>query len=305
VSSLSSQAPSLRTDAPSLRTNLADSPVTTAMKDGRITSSLVHLDFCGPKLAHDGFKSMIREGGFDAGELAIVTYFQAKAYGKPFVLLPIPVSGRTQHHCIGFNKELEHLDPKGIEGRNVGVRTYAQTTGLWVKGILQHEHGVDLDKVTWMTIDESHLAEYTDPPNCRRLPPDAKLGKMMLDGELAAAILGNDMPKDPRVQTLIPDPFTAAEQWCRREGVIPINHMFVVHEDLSKQHPEIVKEIYRMLVDSRNLAPESATATLPPVGLEANRKTLEMAIQWSFEQKIIPRRLSFDELFDDTTASLG
>jgi 4,5-dihydroxyphthalate decarboxylase len=276
-----------------------------AMKDGRVSSSQVHLDFCGPKLAHDGFKSMIRGGGFDAGELAIVTYFQAKAFGKPFVMLPIPVSGRTQHHCIGFNKELGHLDPKDIEGRRVGVRTYPQTTGLWVRGILQHEHGVDLDKVTWLTIDESHLAEYTDPPNCQRLPADAKLGEMMLDGELAAAILGNDMPKDPRVQTLIPEPFTAAEQWCRREGVIPINHMFVVHEDLSKQHPDIVKEIYRMLVESRKLAPESATATLPPVGLEANRKALEMAMEWSFEQRIIPRRLSFDELFDDTTASLG
>jgi 4,5-dihydroxyphthalate decarboxylase len=275
-----------------------------AMKDGRVTSDLVTLDFCGPKLAHNGFKPMIRENGFDAGELAIVTYFQAKAYGKPFVMLPIPVSGRTQHHCIGFNKELGHLDPKNIEGKKVGIRTYAQTTGLWVKGILQHEHGVDLDKVTWMTIDESHLAEYQDPPNCERLPKSANLGQMMLDGELAAAILGNDMPKDPRVQTLIPNPFAAAEEWCRREQVLPINHMFVVHQELSKQHPDIVREIYRMLVESRSLAPENVRAGLPPVGLEANRKTLEMAMEWTYEQKMIPRRLSFDELFDETTASL-
>jgi 4,5-dihydroxyphthalate decarboxylase len=214
------------------------------------------------------------------------------------------VSGRTQHHCIGFNKELGHLDPKDIEGKKVGVRTYAQTTGLWVKGILQHEHGVDLDKVTWMTIDESHLAEYKDPPNCERLPKTAKLGEMMLNGELAAAILGNDMPKDPRVQTLIPNPFVAAEEWCKREHVFPINHMFVVHEKISKERPDIVREIYRMLVESRNLAPESVVAGLPPVGLEANRKTLEMALEWTYEQKMIPRRLSFDELFDDTTASL-
>jgi 4,5-dihydroxyphthalate decarboxylase len=295
---------SVSSDILTLKTNLADSPVTLAAKDGRVTSSQVRLDFCGPKTAHDGFKPMIRENAFDAGELAIVTYFQAKAYGKPFVLLPIPVSGRTQHHCIGFNKELGHLDPKDIEGKKVGVRTYAQTTGLWVKGVLQHEYDVDLDKVTFMTIDDSHLAEYTDPPNCQRLPHDAKLGKMMLDGELAAAILGNDMPKDPRVQTLIPNPFVAAQQWCEREQVMPINHMFVVHQDLSKNHPGIVKEIYRILVESRNLAPESVTSALPPVGLEANRKTLEMALEWSFEQKIIPRRLSFDELFDDTTANL-
>ena len=127
----------------------------------------------------------------------------------------------------------------------------------------------------------------------------------MLAGELSAAILGVDMPKDPRVQTLIPDPFNEAKEWCRREGVFPINHMFVVHEQLSKERPDVVREIYRMLVESRSLAPETMTAGLPPVGLEANRKTLEMAIEWTYEQKIIPRRLSFDELFDDTTASLG
>ena len=87
--------------------------------------------------------------------------------------------------------------------------------------------------------------------------------------------------------------------------MIPINHMFVVREELSKERPDIVRDIFRMIVESRNLAPESVTAALPPIGLEANRKALEMAIEWSFEQKIIPRRLSVDELFDDTTAALG
>jgi 4,5-dihydroxyphthalate decarboxylase len=296
---------SVSSEVLTLKTNLADAPVVAAMKEGRVTSDLVTLNFCGPKLAHNGFKSMVRENGYDAGELAIVTYFQARAYGKPYVMLPIPVSGRTQHHCIGFNREFGHLDPKDIEGKKVGVRTYAQTTGLWVKGILQHEHNVDLDKVTWMTIDESHLAEYTDPPNCERLPKEANLPQMMLNGELAAAILGNDMPKDPRVELLIPNPFVEAAAWCKREGVLPINHMFVVHQDISKNRPDVVKEIYRMLVESRSLAPVEITSALPPVGLEANRKTLEMAMEWTYEQKMIPRRLSFDELFDETTAALG
>jgi len=288
----------------SVKTNLADYPVTMAMKDGRVASSLVTLEYCGPKTAHDGFKPMLRENAFDAGELAIVTYLQAKAWGKPFVLLPIPISGRFQHHCIGFNHELGPLNPKEIEGRKVGVRTYAQTTGLWVRGILQHEYGVDLDKVTWLTIDESHLSEHHDPPNCQRLPAGAKLGEMMLSGEIAAAILGNDMPRDPRVRTLVPDARAAARQWYQREGVIPINHMFVVRQDLSRERPDIVRDIFRMLVESRNLAADSAKTPIPPIGLDANRKGLEMAIQWSYEQKIIPRRLSVDELFDDTTAAL-
>jgi len=275
-----------------------------AMKDGRVTSSRVTLDYCGPKTAHDGFKAMLRGNAFDAGELAIITYLQAKAWGKPFVMLPIPISGRFQHRCVAFNHELGHLNPKDIEGRKVGVRTYSQTTGVWARGILQHEYGVDLDKVTWLTIDESHLSEYHDPPNCQRLPAGAKLVEMMLSGEMAAAIMGNDMPKDPRVRTLVPDATEAARQWYQREGVIPINHVFVVRQELSKERPDIVREMFRMLVESRRLAPESATATIPPIGFEPNRKGLEMAIRWSYEQKVIPRRLSVDELFDDTTAAL-
>ena len=288
-----------------LRTNLADYPVTVAMKDGRVTSPLVGLDFCGPKTAHDGFKAMLRENAFDAGELAIVTYLQARAYGKPFVMLPTPVSGRFQHHCIGFNIEYGGLNPQDIEGRLVGVRTYAQTTGLWVRGILQHEFGVDLDKVTWLTVDESHLTEYNDPPNCRRIPPGKRIDQRMLDGEVAAAILGVDMPKDPRVRTLVPDPHAAAEKWYQREGVIPINHMFVVHQDISRKRPDVVRELFRMIVESRAAAPASASSSIPPLGLEANRKGLEMAIEWSYEQKIIPRRLQVDELFDETTAALA
>lgn len=287
-----------------LKTNLADYPVTVAMKDGRVSSNLVKLDCCGPRVANKAFKAMVRENQYEAGELAIITYLQARAWGYPFVMLPAPISGRFQHHCIGFNRERAQLKPRDIEGRKVGVRTYSQTTGLWVRGILQHEYGVDLDKVTWMTIEDAHVTEYVDPANCQRLPAGSKLADMMMSGELAAAILGGDMPKDdPRVQLLIPDPHYAAKAWYQREGVIPINHVFVVRKELSRERPDVVREIYRMIVESRKVAPESATR--PPFGLEANRKGLRLAIDWSYEQKIIPRRLSVDELFDDTTAVLG
>jgi 4,5-dihydroxyphthalate decarboxylase len=288
-----------------LRTNLADSPITMAIKEGHVSSPLVNFNFCGPKTAHDGFKAMLREHAFDAGELAIVTYLQAKAYGKPFVLLPTPISGRFQHHCIGYNIEHGALEPKDIEGRMVGVRTYAQTTGLWVRGILQHEYGVDLNKVTWLTVDESHLSEYQDPPNCKRIPAGKKIDQMMLDGDIAAAILGVDMPKDSRVRKLIPDPKAAAERWYQREHVIPINHMFAVHQDIAERRPDVVRELFRMIRESRALAPPNVSASIPPLGLEANRKGLEMAIDWSFEQKIIPRRLKVDELFDAAVASLN
>ena len=292
-------------DVPTLRTNLAEYAVTKAMRDGRVKSDIVNLDFCGPTPAHNGFKPMVRENAFDAGELAIVTYLQAKSFNKPYVLLPAPISGRFQHHCGGFNLDFGHLDPKDIEGKRVGVRTYAQTTGLWIRGILRHEYGVDLDKVTWMTLGDGHLAEYTDPENCIRLPKGSSIPDMMMAGEIDAALLGEDMPKDPRVRTLVPDAQTAARAWYAREGVVPINHMFVVHKDISKNRPDIVRDIFRMVKESRELTEGGVPAVFPPIGLEANRKGLQMAIDWALDQKIIPRRLSVDELFDDVTGSLS
>jgi len=289
-----------------LKTNLAEYPQTRAIRDGLVASDRVTLDICGPEQAHNGFKAMLRENAFDAGELAIVTYLQARAYGKPYVALPAPVSGRFQHHCAGFNEELfPDLKPKDIEGKRIGVRTYAQTTGLWVRGILQHEYGVDLDTVHWMTVGEGHLAEYTDPPNCERLPKGSDIGQMMLDGELAATLQGVDLPKDPRVRHLVPDPHAAARDWFAREGVVPINHLFVVHQDLSRDHPEVVREIYRMIGESRDLTEGGLPDPFPPMGFEANRKGIQLAIDWAYEQKIIPERVTVDSLFDETTRALN
>ena len=293
------------TDTLTLRTNLADYPVTRAIRDGRVTSDVVTLDCCGPDPAQNGFKDMIRRNLYDCGELAIVTYLQAKCFDKPYVMLPAPVSGRFQHHCAGFNRELGHVEPKDIEGREVGVRTYAQTTGLWVRGILQHECGVDLDKVVWRTVGEGHLEEYRDPPNCVPLPKGSDIGQMMLDGELAATLQGIDLPKDPRVERLVPDPFNAAKKWYERVGVVPINHVLVVHRDISKNRPDVVREIYRMIQESRALTEGGVPDPFPPLGVEANRKGLQLAIDWAYEQKIIPRLLTVDELFDDVTGALG
>src|SRR5579871_2901266 len=227
------RAGGLRRMTLTLATNLADYPSTLALKEGRVSSDVVTLDFCGPRSASSGFKDMIRRDKYQAGELAIVTYLQAKCYDKPYVMLPFPVSGRTQHHCIAYNRDLGVVQPKDIEGKKVGVRTYAQTTGLWVRGILSHEYGVDLDKVNWLTIADGHLTEYRDPANCTRLPEGSDLAQMLFDGEITAALMGNEMPKDPRVATLIPDAMEEGARWSKRERYIPINHMFVVHKQIA------------------------------------------------------------------------
>jgi 4,5-dihydroxyphthalate decarboxylase len=286
---------------------LGDYPNTKALKDKQIRSDLVDLDFADVKVVSTAFKPLVREGRFDVGELAIVTYLQAKAYGKPYVLLPAVVMGRGQHHTIAYNAERGHLTPKDLEGRRVGVRAYTVTTGVWVRGILADDYNVDLAKVRFVTFEDPHVAEYRDPDFVERAPEGKTIVQMLLDGELDAAVLGDSLP-DPRFKHLFPDPDAAARQWAERHGGMPLNHMVVVRDQISQSQPEIVREIYRLLRESKRAAnlPASDTALDPlRFGVVPNRRALETIIDYSLRQKLIPRRFSVDELFDDTTRALS
>jgi 4,5-dihydroxyphthalate decarboxylase len=301
-----------------LRTNLADYPGTRALKTGEVRSDLVNFDFAGPKAAHEGFKPMVREEAFDAGELAIVTYLQAKAFDKPWALLPAVVMGRFQHQCLLASTARGVRAPKDLEGRRVGVRAYSQTTGVWVRGILQHEYGVDLSRVTWVVNEDAHVAEYREPPEVERVPPPypppqageghgggKKIDQMLLDGELDAAVLGADVPGEPRVRHVIENPNEAARAWAKKHGAVPINHLFVVHAELSRRRPDVVREIYSLLKESKAAAgPPKDGVDFLLFGVEPMRRSLELVTQYAHEQKLIPRRFTVDELFDDTTRDL-
>ena len=126
-----------------LFTLLGNYPNTLALKRGEIRSDLVDLEFADVKVANTAFKPLVRDAKFDLGELAIVTYLQAKAYGKPYILLPAPVVARGQHHTLAYNRERGHLTPADLVGKRVGVRAYSVTTGVWVRGILQEHHGAE------------------------------------------------------------------------------------------------------------------------------------------------------------------
>src|SRR5487761_48587 len=126
-----------------LQTLLAANPNTSALRSGELRSPLVNFAYADVNTVNKAFKAIVREQKYDLGELAMVTFLQAKAYGKPYVLMPAVVVARGQHHTIFFNPERGHLHPGDLNGRRVGVRAYTQTTGAWVRGFLQEDYGVD------------------------------------------------------------------------------------------------------------------------------------------------------------------
>jgi 4,5-dihydroxyphthalate decarboxylase len=295
-----------------LKTNLADYPVVRALKEGKIASDLVEFDFCGPKVANQGFKPMIRDGAYDVGELAIGSFLQAKAYGKPLVLLPAVVMARFQHHTIVYNAAKGELKPADLEGRRIAVRSYTQTTGIWVRGILKHEHGVDLSRLRWVCTDDAHLAEYRDPAIVERTGsgsgPGAKpLDQMLIDGDVDAGIPAGDLAKDhPHIRHLFPNPNEQARAWVAKHGTVPVNHYFVVSQALAGARPDVVAEIYRLLQESKALAPPPADGIdFFPYGVEANRKPLELMVQYAVEQEIIPRAYTVEELLEGTKTPRG
>jgi 4,5-dihydroxyphthalate decarboxylase len=291
-----------------LATLLGNYPVAAAIRNGTIKSDLVEFDIADIKVSNTAFKPLVREAKFDIAEVAIVTYLQAKTAGKAYTLIPATVVGRGQHHTIAYNPERGVLKASDLTGKRVGVRAYTQTTGAWVRGFLADDYGADPLEVKWITFEDPHVAEYTDPDFVTRAPAGKEVAQMLLDGEIDAAIVGDKMP-DPRLKPLIPDADAVARKWAETHGGVPINHMMVVRDSISKSRPDVVKEVYRMLYESRKAAqpPAADNGLLDPLrfGVEANRKSLEIIIDYSFRQKLIPQKFTVDELFDDVTRALA
>jgi 4,5-dihydroxyphthalate decarboxylase len=284
-----------------LKALLGDYPVTRALKDGRARSPSLEFDFADVKVPNTAFKRVVRDLEFDVAELAIVTFLMAKAHGKALALLPAVMFGRFQHPYLVC---VHDLSPKALEGKRVAIRSSSVTTVAWIRGILADDHGVDLDRVKWVTFEDAHVAEYRDPPGVERAADGKTPLGMLLAGEVDAAVLAEPLPKDERLKSVIPDPAAAAQDWHRRNGALQINHMVVVKQTLE---PKIVRELFSLLSQSKKLSQEipKPSVETSPFGVEANRRNLEVAIDYVFRQKLIPQRYAVDELFDDVTRSLA
>ena len=276
-----------------LRTLLGTHPCTAALKDGSITSDLISFDFAEYSPTNKGFKPMVRDGAFDVSEMAVVTYLMAKSQGKPMVLLPNVVVARFQHAHALYNAKHGTLKPGDLNGKRVGIRSFTTATGAWLRGILANEHGIDLDSIDWVTFEDAHVAEYRD--TTKRAPAGKEILQMLIDGELDA-VLG-EKSGHPDLKLLFPDRSKEELSWFAKYAVLPINHMVVVKQELSEQHPDAVREVHRLLLECA----KDAKPRFPDHNI---RRSLRMIIDYCVQQQLIPRALTVDELFDDVTRPL-
>lgn len=305
-----------------LETAIATYPHTKGLKDGTVTVRGAELEHVEVSPIVGAFRRMVRSLEFDVSEMAITTYLTAKAYGKPFTALPVFVMRQFHHSPIVYNVNAGVKSPKDLEGKKVGVRAYTVTTGVWARGILASEYGVDLDKVTWVVVDEEHVQEYGKPANVLERPK-ANLAEMVAKGELAAAI-GAGKVDSPDVKPLIPNAAEAEAAWYRKTGIYPLNHTVVVKDSLLQADPTLAPRLCEAFTAAKALfldqlksgaaLPDDAQALAKrrsvvgddplPNGLPKNRIAMEAIIRFAVNQKILPRPVKPEDVFAASTLDL-
>ena len=280
-------------------------PANAALKDGRVAPRGYELVFEEVDPLIRAFRAMVRELAYDVTEMAFTTYLVAREHGKPFTALPIFLV-RAFHH--GAVRALAPGDPRELEGKRVGVnRGYTVTTGVWARGILASQYGVDLDRITWVPSGDEHVAEYEPPANVEPLPEGQGLAEAVLAGDLAAVV--GDV-RHPDLVPLLPDAEAAGFEALRTRGHYPINHLVVVRDDLLAAHPELAADVFdaferakALYVAGVELEPLHArvrelTGGDPlPYGLEPNRAAVEELVDHAVAQGILRTRPGLDDLF--------
>lgn len=279
-----------------VKTLLGDYPNTAALKSGVVATPQLDFDFADVKLPQNAFKAVVR-GEYDVAELAIVTYLQAFAHGRPVTLLPTVVMAIAPHPCLAYNTTHGRIGPGDLAGKRVGIRAHSVTTVTWVRGILAQDYGVDLDSIQWVAFEDPHVPECVEPANVSRAPEGKTLVGMLRAGELDAGVVSASDLQDGVLAPVIPDPAAALMRWRGRYNARPLNHMVVLHRDLARAQPWVADQVLRLLQQSAGHAPDMPGADSIQSGIESLRPSLDLIIHHAFHQGLIPRRFAVDELF--------
>lgn len=319
--------------APTLKVALRTYPYTEAIKTGAVSVPGAKLEFEEVKPHIAAFRRMVRDLAFDLCEIAPTTYIIARAHGVPIIALPVFFVRRFHHAGLVVRPESGIVAPKDLEGRNFGVRAYSVTTGVWKRGLLQNDYGVDIDKVNWWVDDEEHVEALKLPSNVHHVAEGSSLVAMMANGELDAACTGdagigragkpgegwNEAgPALPdNLRELFPNAAELDREVYRKNRVFPIHGTLAIRESVLAANPGLAAELYKAFCAAKApylAALKAGTATGKtvkkdmlhmsivgedpiPYGLEANRVSIEALIRYGHQQGLIPRAYKAEDMF--------
>ena len=309
---------------------------TAALKNGSVAIAGIAANFIEVVPIVGAFRRMVRDVEFDVCELAPTTYLIARARGAPYIALPIFVMRRFHHGGFVVRPDSGIRVPKDLEGKQVGVRAYSVTTGVWTRGIFINEYGLDSSKVTWVVDDEEHVTALKLPPNVVHAPEGKSLQSMMKTGEIQAGFTGpagvgragppvsgwdkagTAAAAADTYPELIADVGQVEADWFRRSGIYPIHGLIVVKDEHINRHPWLARSLVDAFVAAKKPyleelkrghgeSPEdkryrdflSLMSDPLPYGMAANRPSIEALVTYSLQQELIPSRPQLDRVLVD------
>lgn len=301
-----------------------------ALKEGTVQPDGIELTVLTDMNSDVRHWRMLRNQEFDVAELSMSNYLMAKYTGQPYTAIPVFLHRRFRHGFIFLNASKGIAKPTDLIGKKVGLRNFQATANLWIRGILEHEHGVPHRSLNWLKQDDEEV-DWTPPADLKiqRIPQGKSIDKMLVEGEIDALIhpelIQPILDKDKRVTRLFPNYRELEMDYYKRTGFFPIMHTTAIRQEVVDKYPwvpinlmhafEASKKAAYKRMENPRIVPlawfrsfleeqEEILGTDPWVyGLgDVNRRALETLMQYSQEQGLIGRKIGLDELFVPTEA---
>ena len=258
-------------------------------------------------------------GKYDAGEFSLANYCALKSRGEPYMAIPAFPNRKFRHSYIFVPENSPLKEPAQLKGKKVGIPSWLNTCGLWVRGILSDEYGVKANDIHWI-IPRPHKLELALPAGTRLdvVPGGQTLAARMLQGEFDAIIVP-DFPEEKGWRRLFADAKTVEQESFRRTGVFPTSHAITFHLSYLEKYPAAAQEMFDACVAAKNLAlRDDADATYSNFawnrqmweeqqavlgrdpwrfGIKGNEKPLNALLRYAGEQGLLAKTLTIADLF--------
>lgn len=283
-----------------LRSGLRAMPLTEPLLDARVRSDRVTFEGCAATPYTDTFRRMARDVAYDIAEMPVATQLLLADAGAPLTAMPVVLAGGGLPHGSLLRLDDSAIDgPAALRGKRIGIRAYAQTTGVWIRGVLQHEYGVMPEELQWVTTEGSHVLSFVDPDNVRRTD-EADLVALLRRNEVDAIIASPHVVKSAQdLRPVIADATRVAREWAEREGVHGVNHVLSIQTALVHAHPWVVGELAHAFVAAREIAQMEAEdgKRFVVFGDRNNRRSVDLMLRFAHEQRMTTRLFHYDDLF--------
>ena len=310
---------------------------THALVDGSVKIEGVDATYHSARIVPEIFGRMIK-GQYDVAELGLTYFLRTMEFDDPpFLALPIFVNRAFRHSAIYINKHAGIERPEDLRGKTIGeLALYGHDAGTMPKGMLSDDYGVTPDQSRWIVggidfaMDPIDFVPQPHPANVdvRWANKDTDLGQLLVSGEIDA-LISADIPESvlegrPEVGRLFEDYQTVERDYYRRTGIFPIMHAVVVKKSLAREHPEIVRAVYRGFCDAKAAQEQQFAKGMTfnnmgtmvpwltsligenrellgedwwPYGIERNRKTLNACLRYHYEQGLTKRQYAIEDIF--------